>query len=1166
MQVEKIELIGFKSFAEKTVFHLHPGITCIVGPNGAGKSNIVDSFRWVLGEQSAKSLRGDRMEEVIFNGSATKKPRGMAEVNLYLSFDIPDSGNGNGRNVTVVTRRLYRSGESEYLINKRTCRLKDIRDLFLDSGLEVKSYSILEQGRIGDILNSKPQERRFLIEEVAGVMKYKVRKAEALSKLEQSRQNLQRVNDIILEVKRQINSLDRQVKKAERFKRLSTEIKDLEIKIAKRDYDGIKDSLDNTLMSLKSLKEEEALLRSELNRVENEIETKKVGLIDKEKVLERAITELREVEREMAELERSVAVSRTEINNLNEYLSKLTLQEIEVNTKISDSEKRIEELGSMEVSLISEIDSLKESLREKTDILKEAEANISEKERIIEIKRKEIFRLAEEISHIRNDIARSMTMIGTLEKRDTSISRDGETTSKNLADLERKIEKTERVLSLKDNELPALKERREALSSEIQRDSEVLETLRTEVARMREDLASSISRLQSLREIIHEEIPSETYEGYLPIISTVADIIDVEESYEKAIENVLSEKIKAFIVRSSEDIFKALSNLKGIKRTSFIPLDLPDSDSLPLPENEAIIGRAIDFVRIQDEDKSFTPLIKRLLDNILIIRGFPEISSLIGSGGFTFVTPDGEVVEPSGTVTVGEGRGILKRKREIRELENRIKVTRESMEASERELNRIETERTNKRGLLKEIDSSIVETEKEISLLRLTLKTQEEERERIRRKLSHLELESEEVQREIKSLKEIISGKEGELNTLKVKKDEAEAGLADIQDEISRVRVNLEEERSSITDLRLSLNSCREKLDSIQKERARFKESINDLMTRMEGFKEERSGVSTRIAQCSLVIKEGEERLKTLAIRADQMKRNIDELREGLKRESDEINASEQKARSLRSKVEGLVASINETELTATELRLRLENLEGSIKMHYGIDISSVVTGTVEEGDEERLNELRAKIQELGPVNPGILEEFEDLKNRYSFLTGQQEDLNKSIAELEEAITRINSTTRKKLREAFEQLNLKFTEVFVELFGSGKAGLVLTDENNILESGIEIMVQPPGKRVQNINLLSGGEKALTAIALLFAGFLIKPSPLCILDEVDAALDDSNIERFSALLKRLSSRIQFIVITHNRVTMEVGDYLYGITMEEPGVSKVISMQLTEVQNV
>jgi chromosome segregation protein len=337
-------------------------------------------------------------------------------------------------------------------------------------------------------------------------------------------------------------------------------------------------------------------------------------------------------------------------------------------------------------------------------------------------------------------------------------------------------------------------------------------------------------------------------------------------------------------------------------------------------------------------------------------------------------------------------------------------------------------------------------------------------------------------------------------------------------------------------------------------------------MTRMEGFKEERSGVSTRIAQCSLVIKEGEERLKTLAIRADQMKRNIDELREGLKRESDEINASEQKARSLRSKVEGLVASINETELTATELRLRLENLEGSIKMHYGIDISSVVTGTVEEGDEERLNELRAKIQELGPVNPGILEEFEDLKNRYSFLTGQQEDLNKSIAELEEAITRINSTTRKKLREAFEQLNLKFTEVFVELFGSGKAGLVLTDENNILESGIEIMVQPPGKRVQNINLLSGGEKALTAIALLFAGFLIKPSPLCILDEVDAALDDSNIERFSALLKRLSSRIQFIVITHNRVTMEVGDYLYGITMEEPGVSKVISMQLTEVQNV
>lgn len=1163
MQVEKIELIGFKSFADKTIFHLHPGITCIVGPNGSGKSNIVDSFRWVLGEQSAKSLRGDKMEEVIFNGSATKKPKGMAEVNLYLIFDVPDGGNGDGRSVTVVTRRLYRSGESEYLINKRQCRLKDIRDLFLDSGLEVKSYSILEQGRIGDILNSKPHDRRFLIEEVAGVMKYKVRKAEALSKLELSRQNLQRVNDIVLEVKRQINSLDRQVKKAERFKRLSSEVRDLELKIAKRDYTILKDNLNNAASKLSGLKEEETLLRSELNRIENEIETRKIRLVDKEKTLDAVVSELSSLEREMAELERAVAVSKTEIKSLDEYLSRLSIQELEVSKRLSDSDKRMEELSRMEESLRIETDGLKDLLREKTDSLRDIEATISEREEGIEDKRREIFRIAEEISHLRNDIARSMTMIENLEKRAITISRDKEGATEILSESEEKIRETKNLLSLKDSELFKMKEDREKIASLIDKDSRMLDTLRGEVARLREELASSVSRLHSLKEIMHEEINAETLESHIPVISTVADIIDVEESYERAIENVLSEKVKAFIVKSSEDIFRALTNLKGIKRASFIALDLQEPSEIPFPDNDAIIGRAMDFVRIQEGGEELQSLIKRLLNNILVVKSLPDIKSLIGNSPFTFVTLEGEVVDPSATVTVGEGRDILRRKREIRELENRIKVIKETIEDREREILQIETSLSNNKRHLKEIDSSIVNAEKDISLLRLTLRTQEEERERLGRKLANLTVESEEVSKEIGALREIISAREEELISLEKKKKDVEEGLSDSQEEITRFKMIFEDERAAITDLRLSLNSCKEKIDSIQKEKRSIEETVNDLMRKKKGFKEERERILTEKNQHHLSSGEKEELLKTLAVKADSMRRDIAEQKEEMRKESEDITGLEHQARSIRTKMEGLISSINETDLLCTELRLRLENLEGSIRTHYDIDISAIDTGPVEDGDEERLKELRAKIQELGPVNLGTLEEYEDLKNRYSFLVEQQEDLNRSIAELEEAITRINSSTRRKLREAFEQLNLKFSEVFIELFGGGKANLVLTDENNILESGIEIIVQPPGKRIQNINLLSGGEKALTAIALLFAGFLIKPSPLCILDEVDAALDDSNIERFSSLLKKLSSQIQFIVITHNRITMEAGDYLYGISMEEPGVSKVISMQLTEV---
>jgi len=1176
MRIEKIELIGFKSFAEKTTFLLHPGITCIVGPNGAGKSNIVDSFRWVLGEQSAKSLRGEKMEEVIFNGSSTKKPRGMSEVNLILSFDSPEQGNGDSQSLTSVARRLYRSGESEYLINKRQCRLRDIKDLFLDTGLEIKSYSILEQGRIGEILNSKPLERRFLIEEVAGVMKYKVRKTEALSKLESSRLNIQRINDIVVEVKRQINSLDRQAKKAERYKKLSSEMRSIELKIAKKDYSSLRESLEKITADSVILKEKDASVRAAITTIENAVETKRITLLDKEKFLDSLVSELQVLEREMAETERGIAVSTTEQNNLTEYTTRLIQQESDLVQKIEGVRDRIKELDTTERNLEQESESLRQELSEKNEGIRSIERDFTQKEELLESKRKEIFRSAEEISHLRNEVGKLLTTLDNLEKNYLSTLKEAETAKEQLASAEALLGDTEGTLIAKNSELLLLNDTKAKIIADIDEYRSKRDQARSSLSTLREDLASSSSRLHSLQEILHEDLSRETLAEHLRIMASVAEVIDVDEAYEKAIENALSEKINGFIIQSPEEVSAAASVLKekGLRRTAFIPLEAHSGSrggayELPAHMHESVVGRADELVRFHPGYDSFSSVIKGLLDRVVVVRDLSAALSLFTEASMnnkdlapTIVTMDGETVEPSGAIIVGEGKGILKRKREIRELDSLIEQKKSEMERLALALTEVESALQARQTSLKEIEATVIHAEKEISLLRLTVETQTEEKEKLSRKLAYLTMEGAELLKEKESVKRALAEQETEVGRIDSVKGEAEQLLSRLQDAISSDRERYEEERSSVTELRLSLNSYKERIESLGKEVESSREMLSDLSRNHETVIKEKSDIDARIMQCTEVISKNNEGLRELVLKADRLKTTIAEQRELIRTESEELVHSEQGAKTHRLALDSLTASIGEADVSLAEHRLKIENISDNIRRNYDIEISSFETEPVLPEDGERLSELRTKIQELGSVNLGTLEEYEELKTRYEFLTKQQEDLNKSIAELEEAITKINSTTRRKLREAFEQLNTKFSEVFTMLFGGGKAGLVMTDENNILESGIEIIAQPPGKKLQNITLLSGGEKALTALSLLFASFLIKPSPLCILDEVDAALDESNIERFAKMLRELSSGIQFIVVTHNRVTMEAADYIYGITMEEPGASKVISMQLVD----
>ncbi len=1166
MRIEKLELIGFKSFADKTSFALNQGMTCIVGPNGCGKSNIVDAFRWVLGEQSAKSLRGESMSEVIFNGSASKKPKGMAEVTLAVSgMNGAAGGNGDGRDdITMITRRLYRSGESEYMINKTPCRLKDIRDIFLDTGLDFKGYSILEQGRIGEIVNSKPYERRFIIEEVAGVMKYKIRKAEALSKLESSRANLIRVSDIIAEVKKQLNILDRLARKAERYKKLTAEMHAIELKIARKEYGRISEAHAAIIEELASLREREALLGSEISDSENRVESRRIVVLEKEKALEVIQNNYQAMERDIAEIERAIAVCRNDIGNLAEYQGKIQGQESEMDARSAELSARGEELKLNAERITQEIESHAELLKAKGETFRSAEEELAEKEEMIEDKRRELFRISEELSGLRNELGRQQSSLESLERREASSAREAEEAKEALAGIEESISNAESEMHGSSNEILLLEEKKEILIREQADGRTKLEHLLKSHSDAREDLASSASRLDSLREIVFDrptrELISQSCD--VRLLATISDVIDVDAKYEKALESALSEKVDSFVMESDADIENVVAAIKGkgIGKTAFIAAAAPRL-SLDLSLPAGVIGRALQFARVKE---GYGRIAENLLGNVLIVEDLKTAFAMRAlDGGHVFATLEGEVIEPSGATVIGGEKGIFKRKREIRELEETIETKKTLIEEISGELQTVQKALREREDDVKTVDAAINNLEKEVSLSRLNVERYSEEKERTSRKLAYLKLEIEETTREKGSLAAAIGEMERKIQAADVKKNDAESETMLLQEGISLKRSEMEEYRAEVTDLRLSSASNRERLDAIRNEIESSLKTLEETRRKKTELIAERESILSRITQRESEILEQEGRLRKLVSEADAVRLDISKRKDEIEKENEDLILVEQGLRALRQQISAVTTRISELDVQRTEQKLRLENLAENVRNNYGRDMDEIEMAEVSPEEEARLIELKDKIQEMGPVNLGTREEYDELRTRSEFMSKQHEDLTKSIAELEEAISKINSTTRKKLREAYETLNAKFAEVFTTLFGGGRAELVLTDENNILESGIEIIVQPPGKKLQNIHLLSGGEKALTALSIQFASFLIKPTPLCILDEADAPLDESNTERYARMLAELSGGTQFVVVTHNRTTMGVAHNLYGITMEEAGVSKVISMQLAGV---
>ncbi|HEC97158.1 MAG TPA: chromosome segregation protein SMC [Nitrospirae bacterium] len=1173
MRVEKIELTGFKSFAEKTIFTLHPGMTCIVGPNGCGKSNIVDAFRWVLGEQSAKSLRGEKMEEVIFNGSQTKKPRGMAEITLFVSGLYPDGqGNGNGsERLVTVTRRLYRSGESEYLINKHVCRLKDIREMFLDTGLEMKSYSVLEQGRIGEIINARPVDRRFLIEEVAGVMKYKVRKAEARSKLESSRQNLQRVIDIISEVKRHLNSLDRQAKKAEKYKRLIDALREVELRTSKRDYSRMDQSLQEVSGALDMLKTEEVRKRAVMAQLESSLQQKRILMVEKEKEVDAINTDLQTIEKTIAEMERTIAVHRTEIEHLGNYVITLQGRIEETRNLLEEKRLRAGEISGKDAHIQARLDSLKETLSQRKEELSEAEEGIFALEEDIDDKRRDLFRFTDSLGLLRNELNRLETTHEAQSRRASTSEREAEETERRVSELKAEIERVDGDIGQRNAALGQWRDKRDRYLKEIAGLKEGVEGLRQKRSELREEVASLRSRIQSLQEMVTGNLDREMIQkAGISLLASLSEVVEVEPRYEKAVEAALSEKIKGFIVSTTEDIRKSveLVNRGNLPRTAFLSWQMSNEKQQAIKSTRRMkngeAAPVLDSV-VRSEDK-YTPLVKSLLDDYLLTEDMDSAIALLKAEEemplhVRVVTLNGEVLEPGGAVLCGSGSGILRLRRDLRELE--ASVQKHSDVIAEVEVSISETDQRIEelKSLLREVDSEIVSHEKELSLLQASERRFAEDRERLEKKLGFIRLDIQELHKELNGLEEDISRKKEEVASEEEHKRTIESGLGLLQEELSVRRSGIDAKRHLLTDLKVEINGYTERLSSITREREALQREVGGLQKKEISLEEEIRN-NDRIVQQKRDSSAGlEERLKEAVSGAGTLRQRLSEKRDAIRDERESVVADDEALKRERQEVERLSNEVHEKEVLKAELLLKISNLVDGISEKYQVDLAGtdISTSEAEEEDHQKVLELREKIQTMGHVNLGSLDEYRELKERHEFLTGQHEDIVQSIAELQEAITRINRTTRKRLKEAFDLLNRKFGEVFKLLFGGGSAELRLTDEADILESGINIIVQPPGKKLQNLNLLSGGEKALSALSLLFAGFLLKPTPLCILDEADAPLDETNTERFKAMIKDLSVNIQFIVITHNRVTMEAADYLYGITMEEPGISKVLSME-------
>lgn len=1180
MYLKKLEVQGFKSFADKTVLEFKPGITAIIGPNGSGKSNVSDAIRWVLGEQSIKTLRGSKLEDVIFAGTQARKSVSYAEVDITI--DNSDGKLPIEYSEVTITRRVYRSGESEFFINKNQRRLKDIVELFMDTGIGRDGYSIIGQGRIDEILSTKSEERRKIFEDAAGIVKYRTRKEEAEKKLENTVQNLIRINDIVSELESQLGPLKEQSEKAKKFLEIREQLKYLEVGLFISNINKGKTKLDETIVALTEIttqaSDEEAKLK-ELQFLKEEIR----------KNLDELTSNVEEIQRNVFEAQNNIEKQKGDIGVFNERIAhnkedyeKFALEIEDYENKKIEFEQEKEERAQKRGRLAEDKKRFETELAEKEEEYRKLSENLTnEQKKIEEIKDKIMsnmdlkFEKMEILSDLSANVeanSRRVVQIGNeiddniheldkekMQKEDEQIELSKVTKSKN--ELQEKIEKFSKIKSESNQKILEYENRIRGMLSEISNKES-----------RHKFLVETESEFEGYNRAVKEVMTKSKKDKQFGknICGTLANLITVPSEYETAIELSLGGTIQNIVTETENDAKDAISYLKAnnLGRASFFPITAIKADKLKqnLKDTDGVIGIAADLISF---DKKYEQIINSVLGKTVIVDNMDNAVKLAQKFkyGFKIVTLDGDIVNPSGQMTGGsvfkKTTSILSRAREITELEGIIKNLKSEHEKVAKELEQykesVETainefEDTERR--LQEISISFAtETEKMTAI--------ENNITRINKKLELLRAEKEKLEEQTGKSKQDIEGINSTIENAERENEESQAIVKEFADKNAEQQKVIDDLNSDIMDLRISVSSFDESATSINEMMERIERDIENCVTNIERRKEARERILQENDGMSENITKSNESIENIKIEICKFEEEVSKIKEKREEKNDKLIQTEKEIEDKFKTLDILREQSMKLDLKKSKIEMDIETIQNKMWEDYETTPNTARNyAEVTPGTAKEVEKCKSEIKALGNININSIEEYKAVGERYEFLSEQKKDLETSQNDLNKIIEDMVEVMKLQFAQNFEVINKNFEEVFVELFGGGYATLRLADENNLLESGIEIEVQPPGKKLQNMMLLSGGERALTAIALLFAILKLSPSPFCILDEIEAALDDVNVYRYAEYLKKFSKETQFLIITHRKGTMEAANTIYGATMQEHGITKLISMQLGE----
>jgi chromosome segregation protein len=1199
LKLKKLEIHGFKSFCEREQFQFGgAGIVAIVGPNGCGKSNVSDAMSWVLGERSAKSLRGSQMKDVIFAGSRDRKASGLATVSVTMvdpEAYLAEKRNGDHRNGAdgaaktpaeiVVTRKLFQSGESEYLMNGKACRLRDIQDLFMGTGLGPEHYAIIEQGRIGQILSSKPIDRRAFVEEAAGITKFKSRKRLAELKLESACQNLHRVNDILQEVTRQVNSLKRQASKARRYEEIRGQLGEaLSLVLAHR-YRHLDQQARQAAAEMENAQAEYRRRAERVGAIETELKENRGQEQSLETGLERSREELSALTVEMERLRSRIEKQAGLADENQKRIGQAEGEAAHLGERVEQLQQEAAVEQQAVETVAGQAEGVRAQLAEKNTEVEQQQQTLREVEQSQEGSRQKVLRLLGELASLRNELAKIEEFLAGTERQADRSKQEQAGAQAEIEELQQNRVRLEQQVEAHQKELDTLGQRRDELQTAIGELKQRVQGSRAETERLQKEVSKLTARRDSLEEILsHHAYTTETVkslftsiertpvEGFQPV-GILADFVEVDPQYERATEEFLHEELEYVVVRSWHEARQGIHLLRSETQgfaTFLVHPETPVQEETPaLGPETGVVGRLAEKIQLTNGLSASASTVLPRLRSCYLVEDEETARRLAQQyPDFHFLLPNG-VCYRGYTVSGGKksAAGPLALKRELRELRPMIQNLEQSLEKASAETAQAEEQITARTAEMEGVRSQLQNLEKAALAAEHELRESKNHVEKAERRLSLARLEIERLTHEQERAAAESEQKRSAVEQRDRERAEAEDALAALRQKIEegqQRRTQLVEEQ---TGMRTELATLEERLKAANASLARARQAVQEHEQRRERILEQISQWGEERERLLADNIEIGQRLTEHDARHGQLQQEIKEAAESLEKLRARTVELETEVQAVREELEAAREQRSAIELNLVQMRSDLKHLseECQRELHQPIEEVAAAHGaglTDEElaAAEESYQQLRAKLESLGPVNVLALEEYEEARQRMEFLETQHSDLLDSIRDTQKAITEIDTASRRQFQIALEEINRNFREIFRTLFGGGIAEMRLSDEENPAEAGVDIVASPPGKRLQNIALLSGGEKSLTALALLMATFLFRPSPFCVLDEVDAALDEANLYRFRMLLEHMANHTQFIIITHSKTTMEAAETLYGVTMAEPGVSRLVSVRM------